>query len=82
MKSRAWHTLDPTATWGPPGGHDRHTRVPHARHIASTIPHARLVVVPDVGHMLLYETPDLLAELLVDQHHSTTGPRAGSGAEI
>jgi len=36
-----------------------------ARAIASAVPDARLVVVPGAGHMLPYEEPDQLAELIL-----------------
>ena len=35
-----------------------------ARHMAERIPHAELVIVPDAGHDLLLECPDLVNELV------------------
>jgi pimeloyl-ACP methyl ester carboxylesterase len=37
------------------------------RAIARSIPNARLVEVPDGGHMLPLEAPDLLAELIAKE---------------
>ena len=48
------------------GEADRHTTVEHARAIVRSVPGARLVVVPDAGHMLPFEAPDLLARLLAE----------------
>ncbi len=48
------------------GTRDRHTPPDQAMHIVSLLPHARLVVEPDAGHMLPYEAPDLLARLLAE----------------
>jgi len=48
------------------GGRDRHTPPAAARRIAGAVPGSKLVEVPDAGHMLPFEAPDLLArELLV-----------------
>jgi pimeloyl-ACP methyl ester carboxylesterase len=46
------------------GEEDRHTPVAQAVRITSALPHARLVVEPGVGHMLPFESPDLLARLI------------------
>ena len=48
------------------GQEDRHTPVDQSLRIVSTLPHAKLVVEPDAGHMLPFETPDLLARLLAE----------------
>jgi pimeloyl-ACP methyl ester carboxylesterase len=32
----------------------------HSRQLASTAPNARLIVLPDVGHMVQYAVPDLV----------------------
>jgi pimeloyl-ACP methyl ester carboxylesterase len=52
------------------GDADRLTPVLHARALAAALPHAELEVVPDAGHMLLVERPDVVAgavESLLDQ---------------
>lgn len=46
------------------GEKDRHTPVRHALRITEALPHARLVVEPGAGHMLPFESPDLLARLI------------------
>jgi non-heme chloroperoxidase len=46
------------------GSRDRFTPPRHAQGIVSAVPGANLLVVPDAGHMLPYEAPDLLAALL------------------
>ncbi|HEX3004772.1 MAG TPA: alpha/beta hydrolase, partial [Angustibacter sp.] len=48
------------------GERDRLTPVSHARRLAELVPHARLDVLPDVGHMLGYEAPDVVAAHLAD----------------
>lgn len=40
------------------GARDRLTSVEHARRIAAALPHARLVVIPGVGHMIGLERPE------------------------
>jgi pimeloyl-ACP methyl ester carboxylesterase len=37
------------------------------RGIAAAVPGARLVEVPGAGHMLPYEEPDLLADIIASQ---------------
>lgn len=32
----------------------------HSRHFAATVPHARLIILPDVGHMVQNAAPDLV----------------------
>ncbi|HAM01285.1 MAG TPA: alpha/beta hydrolase [Acidimicrobiaceae bacterium] len=46
------------------GSRDRFTPPRQARCIASAVAGARLLVVPDAGHMLPFEAPDILASLL------------------
>jgi pimeloyl-ACP methyl ester carboxylesterase len=48
------------------GDADRHTTPQQARAIAAAVPGAELVVVPDAGHMLPFEAPDLLARLVAE----------------
>lgn len=48
------------------GDADRHTPPQLARRLVEAVPGARLVVVPDAGHMLPFEAPDLLAGLVAD----------------
>lgn len=48
------------------GDADRHTPPHLAGRIVEAVPGARLVVVPDAGHMLPFEAPDLLADLVAD----------------
>jgi fermentation-respiration switch protein FrsA (DUF1100 family) len=54
------------------GEADRHTTVRQARQIVDSSPGARLVVVPDAGHMLPFEAPELLAQLIAD---AARGPK-------
>lgn len=46
------------------GGRDRLTPPRFGRAIAEAVPGARLVEVPDAGHMLPLEAPDTLADLI------------------
>jgi pimeloyl-ACP methyl ester carboxylesterase len=46
------------------GTHDQLTPEARSRELAAAIPGARLEIVPDAGHMLQLEEPDLLVELL------------------
>lgn len=46
------------------GGRDRLTPVSHARRLAELVPHAELGVLPDAGHMLAFEAPQLVADHL------------------
>ena len=48
------------------GQEDRQTPLEQAMRMVSALPHARLVVEPDAGHMLPFEAPDLLARLLTE----------------
>lgn len=48
------------------GTADRHTPPSHARAIVDSVPGAELVVVPEAGHMLPFEAPDLLARIVSD----------------
>jgi pimeloyl-ACP methyl ester carboxylesterase len=43
------------------GESDRLTPVSHANKIATHLPHAKLTVVPDAGHMVVQERPELVA---------------------
>ncbi len=45
---------------------DQITAVPAQRSLAERMPDARLVVLPDVGHLIHYEVPRLAAQHLVD----------------
>jgi pimeloyl-ACP methyl ester carboxylesterase len=46
------------------GGHDRLTPVKMAADIVAHLPDADLIVVPNAGHMLPFEDPDRLAEII------------------
>jgi pimeloyl-ACP methyl ester carboxylesterase len=46
------------------GDHDVMTPVAHSREMAVTLPDARLVVVPDAGHLALMEFPDTVTDAL------------------
>lgn len=46
------------------GAYDRLTPPRHSASIATALPHSELVMVPDAGHMLPMERPDLVAEHL------------------
>ena len=46
------------------GGEDRIFPPEHSRAIAEAIPGAELKIVPDVGHGLIFERPDVVIELL------------------
>ncbi len=48
------------------GEHDRLTPADHSREIARVVPGADLVVVPDTGHMVMLEHPDLVDDRLRD----------------
>lgn len=47
------------------GSLDRLTPVEHAHRLAELVPHARLDVLPDKGHMLGFEAPQVIAAHLV-----------------
>ena len=46
------------------GSADRNTVPSHARRLAAGVPGARLITVPDAGHMLNWEAPDALVEVV------------------
>ncbi|HEX2851134.1 MAG TPA: alpha/beta fold hydrolase, partial [Acidimicrobiales bacterium] len=46
------------------GSHDRLTPPVHARRLVMLLPDARLEVLPEAGHMLPFERPDHVAEVL------------------
>jgi pimeloyl-ACP methyl ester carboxylesterase len=52
------------------GSADRSTPPSHARRLAAGIPGARLVTVPDAGHMLNWENPHALVEAVVSLHEA------------
>ena len=43
------------------GDSDRLTPTSHSRKIAAHLPHARLTIVPEAGHMVVQERPDVVA---------------------
>ncbi|WP_433249812.1 alpha/beta fold hydrolase [Streptosporangium sp. CA-135522] len=47
------------------GGRDRLTPPVHSRRIAAAIPGARLIVVPEAGHMIGLERPEVVNEALI-----------------
>ncbi|MFI7413943.1 alpha/beta fold hydrolase [Streptomyces sp. NPDC049627] len=50
------------------GSADRSTPLSHARRLAAGIPGARLITVPDAGHMLNWESPHALVQAVVSLH--------------
>jgi pimeloyl-ACP methyl ester carboxylesterase len=48
------------------GERDRLTPVSHARRLAQLLPHAQLEVLPDAGHMLGFEAPQVVADHLTE----------------
>ncbi|MGH9029602.1 MAG: alpha/beta fold hydrolase, partial [Acidimicrobiales bacterium] len=52
----------------------------HARRIASLVPRARLVEIPDAGHMLPIEVPDRLTEILVGVAEQVRAAKSPPGA--
>ncbi|MEV8597827.1 alpha/beta fold hydrolase [Streptomyces sp. NPDC052012] len=52
------------------GSADRSTPPSHARRLTAGIPGARLVTVPDAGHMLNWENPDALVEAVLSLHEA------------
>jgi len=46
------------------GSADRTTPPSHARRLAAGVPGARLVTVPDAGHILNWEAPDALVNVI------------------
>ncbi|MEV0981159.1 alpha/beta fold hydrolase [Streptomyces sp. NPDC049915] len=53
------------------GSADRSTPPSHARRLATGIPGARLVTVPDAGHMLNWEAPHALVQAVVSLHKAS-----------
>jgi len=47
------------------GSHDRLTPLPGNEVIAELIPDARLEVLPGMGHMLMFEAPDAVTDVIV-----------------
>ena len=60
------------------GTRDQLTPVSHARRLAELLPKARLEVLPDAGHMLPFEHPDKVAELI----RSLASAEAGEPPEL
>ncbi|GAB2892055.1 hypothetical protein GCM10027074_70240 [Streptomyces deserti] len=52
------------------GSADRSTPPSHARRLTAGIPGARLITVPDAGHMLNWENPDALVQAIVSLHEA------------
>ncbi|MFC3385399.1 alpha/beta fold hydrolase [Couchioplanes azureus] len=48
------------------GSADRSTPSSHARRLAAGVPGARLVTVPDAGHLLNWEAPDTLVDVVAE----------------
>jgi len=46
------------------GNKDRVTSLKENRAIAKAIPGAQLIVVPNAGHMVIWEAPDILADAI------------------
>jgi non-heme chloroperoxidase len=64
MDLRAGLAACPVPTMVIVGMHDRLTRRGYGAQIVSCLPDAELVVLPDAGHMLPFEEPDLLADVI------------------
>lgn len=47
------------------GEHDEMVPLENSRHLAAEIPEARLAVIPAMGHLGMWERPELLAEIVV-----------------
>ncbi|HEX6497848.1 MAG TPA: alpha/beta hydrolase [Micromonosporaceae bacterium] len=60
----ALHTMAPVPVTIMVGARDRLTPPPCATSIADALPHAGHVVVPDAGHMLPLERPDLVTDAI------------------
>ncbi|MFD8233003.1 alpha/beta fold hydrolase [Streptomyces sp. NPDC059696] len=58
------------------GSADRSTPSSHARRLAAGIPGARLITVPDAGHMLNWEGPDALVQAVSSLHDGRCPPDA------
>lgn len=50
------------------GSADRTTPPIHSRRLAAGVPGARTVIVPDAGHLLNWEAPDILVEVVTSFH--------------
>jgi pimeloyl-ACP methyl ester carboxylesterase len=48
------------------GMNDLMTPPRYAQYLANKIPNARLVLIPDAGHMLMLEKPQIVARELLD----------------
>ena len=64
------------------GRRDILTPTHFSRAIATAIPSARLVEVSGAGHMLPFEAPDLLADLISQAHSNPTEPDAEANAPV
>lgn len=69
----ALHTMAPVPVTVMVGSLDRLTPPACAASIADALPHARHIVVPDAGHMLPLERPDLVTDAIADMVRSATG---------
>lgn len=58
-------------------GHDQMTPVKHSRDIVAAVPSARYVEIPDAGHMVMLEHPELLTA-----HLRSLVARATRGTEV
>jgi pimeloyl-ACP methyl ester carboxylesterase len=48
------------------GEHDEVIRREHVKYIAATIPHARLVVIPDVSHFAMLQNPKAFGDVVLE----------------
>jgi pimeloyl-ACP methyl ester carboxylesterase len=48
------------------GEHDEVIRPEHVKYIAATIPHARLVVIPDVSHFAMLQNPKAFGDVVLE----------------
>jgi pimeloyl-ACP methyl ester carboxylesterase len=60
------------------GARDKLTPPRLARRIADAIPGSELLIIPDAGHQLPFEEPDLLAELMSAAARPTVSGAASS----
>jgi pimeloyl-ACP methyl ester carboxylesterase len=58
------------------GSHDRLTPVRYSTMLRDAMPHADLTVLPDLGHMLTYEAPVVLADALISLVDRAQAPAA------